>query len=434
MNTSKFPTIGLSKKDLTFYSPDNTTNLPAYYGLPREVVFCKRCVISNQRPTSTVEFKNRKGNKKETIEIAKDGICSACKYADIKNKEIDWQKREKELIKLCNFYRSRRGHYDCVVPGSGGKDSSFTAYILKYKYKMNPLTVTWTPHIYTEVGFSNFQKWIKAGFDNILFSPNGKVHRLLTKLAFENLLHPFQPFIVGQRHVAPKFSVLYDVPLIFYGENQAEYGNKIKENNIPTMDPKYYEMNSDLDNLYLGGVSCKDLMGKYKISHQELLAYLPAEREKLKKVGTTVHYLGYYLKWDPQECYYYASEHTGFSTNSQRTEGSYSKYSSIDDRIDPFHYYLTHIKFGIGRATYDAVQEIRNKKITREEGVGLVKRYDAEFPGKYFKEVLEYMNVNEPEFWKYVNKGRSPHLWKLENEEWKLRKPVWLDQKGFKTE
>ena len=113
---------------------------------------------------------------------------------------------------------ARKGYYDCIVPGSGGKDSSFTAHILKYKYNMNPLTVTWAPHVYTDVGFENFQKWIRPGLDNILTTPNGKVHRLLTKLAFENLVHPFQPFIIGQRHVAPKASEMYGVPLVFFME------------------------------------------------------------------------------------------------------------------------------------------------------------------------------------------------------------------------
>ena len=108
--------------------------------------------------------------------------------------------------------------------------------------------------------------------------------------------------------------------------------------------------------------------------------------ETYKNDKIQVHYLGYYLRWDPQECYYYAAENTGFKTNTERTEGSYSKYSSIDDKIDPFHYYTTLIKFGIGRATYDSSQEIRNNKISREEGVNLVKLFDHEFPKKYFKD------------------------------------------------
>ncbi len=191
------------------------------------------------------------------------------------------------------------------------------------------------------------------------------------------------------------------------------------------MNPKFYQLDVDLKELFLGGVSVKDLMKKYKLSKSDLLPYLPIDKNRIKKVGTVVHYLGYYLKWDPQECFYYAAEHTGFSTNTERTEGSYSKYSSIDDRIDPFHYYTTLIKFGIGRATYDAAQEIRNRKITREEGVNLVKRYDTEFPNKYFKEVLQYLDISEQTFWSCINKGRSPHLWKFENREWELRNPIW---------
>ena len=113
--------------------------------------------------------------------------------------------------------------------------------------------------------------------------------------------------------------------------------------------------------------------------------------------------------------------------NDERTEGSYSKYSSIDDRIDPLHYYTTYIKFGIGRATYDAAQEIRNHKITREEGLALVKRYDHEFASKYLREILDYMDISEGHFWELINAARSPHLWKNENDEWKLQHAVWME-------
>jgi N-acetyl sugar amidotransferase len=398
----------------------------AYYGLPEQVVFCRRCVISNQRPNSTVEFKNPLQQKKETITLDEEGICSACRYAIIKENEIDWEQRESELVELCKQYRSKTGQYDCVVPGSGGKDSTFTAHILKDKYDMHPLTVTWAPHVYTDVGWQNFQKWIHAGVDNILFTPNGKVHRLLTRLAFENLVHPFQPFIIGQRNIAPRFSALYGIPLVFYGENQAEYGHNIKENFSPIMNPKFYEGDGDLTELTLGGVSGEDLIKKYDLVPNDLQPYIPVDQDRLHAVGTTVHYLGYYLKWDPQECYYYSTERTGFSSNDERTEGSYSKYSSIDDRIDPLHYYTTYIKFGIGRSTYDAAQEIRNGKITREEGVALVRRYDHEFPSKYFKEIIDYIGISEERFWEVINGARSPHLWSTNADgEWEIQHAVW---------
>jgi len=404
--------------------------LEVFYGLPREVKFCRRCVISNQRPSSTVEFRNAKGVKKETIAFDDEGVCAACRYAEMKERDIDWADRERQLIALCDQYRSKTGHYDCVVPGSGGKDSTFTAHVLKYKYGMHPLTVTWAPHIYTDIGFRNFQRWIGSGLDNVLFTPNGKLHRLLTRLAFENLMHPFQPFIVGQRHIAPKYSALYGIPLVFYGENQAEYGNNIEENFSPTMDPRFFESDGDLAQIVLGGVPAEALISQYGVSLNELQPYLPANRDRLRATGTTVHYLGYYLKWDPQECYYYAAEHTGFGVNDERTEGSYSKYSSIDDRIDPLHYYTTWIKFGIGRATYDASQEIRNRKITREEGVALVQRYDHEFIHRYFREILDYMDISEERFWAVINAGRSPHLWAQEGGEWRLRHAVWMHEES----
>lgn len=385
-------------------------------------------MISNQRPSSTVEFKNTASTPKQTIAFDSEGVCAACRYADIKQSQIDWEAREQELIRLCDAYRSKAGNYDCIVPGSGGKDSAFTAHVLKHRYGMHPLTVTWAPHIYTQIGFHNFQRWIHSGLDNILFTPNGKVHRLLTRLAFENLLHPFQPFIVGQRHIAPKFSTLYGIPLIFYGENQAEYGNNIEENFKPTMDSKFFEQDGGLNSVVLGGVRADQLIRDHGLSEDELQPYLPAQKSRLQSVGTVVHYLGYYLKWDPQECYYYASENTGFQVNDERTEGSYSKYSSIDDRIDPLHYYTTFIKFGIGRATYDAAQEIRNGKITRAEGVALVKRYDSEFIGRYFDEILEYMGIEKQRFWELIDAGRSPHLWEKGTDGWKLRHAVWMEE------
>ena len=207
----------------------------------KEVVFCKKCVISNQRPSSVVEFSEDSLKDKTSISFDDNGVCAACNYAEIKNNQIDWKEREINLRTLCDKYRSRNGSYDCVIPGSGGKDSAFTAHILKYKYDMNPLTVTWAPHQYTEIGWQNFQKWIEVGgFDNILITPNGRVHRLITKLAFENLCHPFQPFIIGQKIVGPRIALQNKIPLIFYGENQAEYGNNIKENDIPTMDNKFF--------------------------------------------------------------------------------------------------------------------------------------------------------------------------------------------------
>lgn len=397
--------------------------LETKYGLPAEVRFCKKCVMSNQRPASTPEFRHTINSKKVTLNIDKDGICDACKQAEVKEK-IDWSKREKELIKLLDQYRRDDGYYDCIVPGSGGKDSALQAHVLKYKYGMHPLTITWPPILYTDYGYRNFKNWIEiGGFDNITYKPNGRVMKLLTRLSIENIFHPFQTFILGQKNLAPKIALRFNIPLIIYGENEAEYGNPIADNATSLRDKSYFSM-KNLDEVYLGGVSMKELVNNYKIPLADLSIFLPANYKDLEKSKIEVHYLGYYLKWTPQESYYYAVEHTGFKARPFRTQGTYSKYNSIDDKIDDLHYYTTFIKFGIGRATYDASQEIRNKHLTREEGQALVKRFDGEFPDRYFKEILEYISIRPEKFFELCDKFRSPHLWKKVNNEWKLRHTV----------
>jgi len=397
--------------------------LEAYYGLPTEVKFCKICVMSNQRPASTIEFKHTKDSKKITMNFDEHGVCDACRTAEIKD-NINWGMREDELVKLLDKHRKNDGSYDCLVPGSGGKDSAYQAHILKYKYGMNPLTCTWPPILYTDYGLNNWRNWLDSGFDNVSFYRNGKVMKLLTKLSIENLMHPFQTFILGQKNLAPKIAAAHGINLIFYGENEAEYGNPLADNTSSLRDKSYYSF-EHLDEIYLAGVSIKDLMEKHEVRLSDLMAYLPPTAAELERANIEVHYLGYYLKWTPQEVYYYAVENTGFKARPHRTQGTYSKYSGIDDKIDDLHFYTTFIKFGIGRATYDASQEIRNKHLTREEGVALVNRFDGEFPDRYFDEVMKYLDMDATYFHELVDKFRSPHLWgKDKNGQWKLRHNV----------
>lgn len=414
------------------------------FGLPEEVAFCRECVISNQRPNSAVEYAHTAASKKATIHFDEAGVCDACKLARQKHGTIDWDERERKLKDLCDRYRKNDGSYDCVVPGSGGKDSFYAAHMLKYKYGMHPLTVTWAPHIYTDWGWKNFQSWLHAGFDNFLCTPNGRVHRLVTRLAVENLFHPFQPFIFGQKSLAPKMALLHKIPLVFYGENEAEYGNPIADTETAKRDWSYFTA-ENRENVYLGGTSLAELENDFGVDPHELQPYLPADPAEIEKQKVEVHYLGYYLKWHPQNCYYYSVEHGGFQASPERTPGTYSKYNSIDDRIDDFHYYTTYVKFGIGRATYDAAQEIRSKDITRDEGVALVKRFDGEFPERFAEEIFRYLSIPESEFPKaskmfeqpmmdyeyfmhLADTFRSPHLWKFEEGEWKLRSQVWHEE------
>jgi N-acetyl sugar amidotransferase len=426
--------------DFAPFSSDDP-NPSTLYGLPQEVAFCKKCVISNQRPNSAVEYEHTKASQKRTINFDDQGVCDACRFAERKRHSIDWQEREQQLRELCDKHRKHDGSYDCIVPGSGGKDSFYAAHVLKNKYGMHPLTVTWAPHIYTDWGWKNFQAWINAGHDNYLMTPNARVHRLLTRLSTELLFHPFQAFMFGQKALAPKMALLFDVPLVFYGENEAEYGNPIGDTDTAKRDWSYFTA-ADQSKVYLGGVSVADLKEQFGVDQSDLQPYLPADPEQVRRNQVEVHYLGYYLRWHPQSCYYYAVEHGGFQASPERTPGTYSKYNSIDDRIDDFHYHTTGVKFGIGRATYDAAQEIRSGDITREEGVALVKRFDHEFPERFADEIFRYLSVPAKEFPaasrmfeqpimnreyydRLADTFRPPHLWVRDDGRWRLRHAVW---------
>ncbi len=411
------------------------------YGLPREVKYCRVCVISNQRPNSAVEYAHTQASQKQTIAFDADDVCDACKFAERKRTGIDWEARDKQLRELCDKHRKHDGSYDCVVPGSGGKDSFYASHILKNKYGMHPLTVTWAPHVYTDWGWKNFQAWIHAGHDNYLCTPNGRVHRLLTRLSTELLFHPFQAFMFGQKALAPKMALLFNIPLVFYGENEAEYGNPSQDAESAQRSWSYFSA-EDQSSVYLGGVSVADLKGQFGVDQNDLQPYLPANPNQLAEKNVEVHYLGYYLKWHPQGAYYYSVENGGFQASPERTPGTYSKYNSIDDRIDDFHYYTTGTKFGIGRASYDAAQEIRSGEINREEGVALVKRFDHEFPERFADEIFAYLSlppahfaaasqrfeqpIMDREYFRVLtDQFRSPHLWVHDGAQWKLRHAVW---------
>ena len=392
------------------------------YGLPEKVEHCSKCLMTNQKPFSVNEMVHGVEVKKFGLEIHEDGLCSACHYADKKKDKIDWEEREKLLIEKLNKYRRNDGRYDCVVPGSGGKDSGMASHILKYKYGMHPLTVTYSPLLYTEEGLRNMANWINiGGFDNILFTPNGKVSRILAREAFDNLLHPIQPFKYGLKIYPIKVAMQYNIDLVFYGEPRSEYGsedpNKVDK---PGFGEEFYSIDKDQSELYIAGMPINELKKKHNLSDNDIEPYSAIHFDKLKSKNIQVDNLGWYLKWDPQSAYYYAVENCGFQPDDQRTDGTYGKYASIDDKFDSLHYFCHYIKFGIGRTRLDASQEIRNNHIDREEAILLAKQFEGEFPERYINDCLQFLNLTREEFWEKIDHFRSPHLWKKQNNKWIL--------------
>jgi len=406
------------------------------YGLPSEIKYCNKCNMSNQQPTTTNEYLHNDSTVQEPIEFDNNGVCAACNFNKLKwDGTIDWDERENELIELLDKYRKNDGNYDCIIGGSGGKDSAFQSHVLKYKYGMHPLTVTWAPHLYTDIGWQNHQNWVhEGGFDNYLFTPNGEIHRRLTREATVNLLHPFQPFILGQKSFVIKMAALFNIPLIFYGEMPGEYGRKVSHktkkfySRNDDIKQKGYQLNPvighDIKDLYLSGKKIGEYLDE-GIPLVELKSYLPLDQNIIEEKNIQFYFLGYFLRWVPQENFYYASKNTGFKVNPIRTEGTYSKYNSIDDKTDGFFYYTRYLKFGVGRAMMDSAQEIRNGHVEKEEGLQLIKKFDGEYPKRYEKEFLDYISMDKEELRDISDKFRPPHLWKNNNGKWELKTPAW---------
>lgn len=292
------------------------------------------------------------------------------------------------------------------------------AHMLKYRYGMEPLLVTWRPLMPTDIGQRNLSSLIAGGFHHVMGTLSPKFAGSLSKLALERIGYPFLPFVYGQFNFPLTIAVRWSIPLIFYGENgEVEYGGDMTNADSPLR-----PLASDAKNLFSGMSPTEWTMSGLQQGAVRMLE--PPSPKSLAQKKVEAHWFGFYHKWDPQENYYYAVNNTGFEPNPERSEGTYSKYASIDDKVDGFHYYLAFVKFGHGRATYDTAQEIRAGKITREEGVALVRKFDGEFPAKHFEEFLDFTGLSEAEFFHFIDSWRSPHLWKKNGSDFVLRRQV----------
>ena len=385
--------------------------------LPKEVKWCKTCTISNQRPR---------------IQFSSEGICSACLNKEYK-KSINWEKRHQKLLTLLDENRSKDGSWDVIVPSSGGKDSGYVAHKLKYEYGMNPLLVTWSPLIYTDIGLKNFNSLVDSGFTTIKCSPNGIIHRNLARLSFEEFGDAFHVFVLGQMYYPLHMALKFNIKLIFYGENgEVEYAGDPKAVDKPFISliedgkwAKSYLKGTQMEDLISFAYKNKNYINEQNTPMSELQFYNPPNINEMSFKGISKnYYFNYYEDWYPQENYYYCVENTGFKANPERSEGTYSKYASLDDKMDGFHYYMRYIKFGLGRCVEDTAHEIRDNHITREEGIALMNRYEGEFLEKYFPEFLEYLNITEEHFWQVVDSWRLPHLWEKNKNVWKFKYPI----------
>ena len=233
----------------------------------------------------------------------------------------------------------------------------------------------------TDIGKTNLHNFIQSGFSHVLGTPNPKVTRKLTKLSFIHLGDPFQPFITVKQ-ITPKNCLSKQYKINFLRKNgEVEYGGDMKSALSPTRNI------IDHNEMYFSKIPPEKWV-EFGLDESVIEEFKSPPVKSIIESDIQIHFFGYYKFWDPKENFYYCCENTGFQVNPERTEGTYSKYASLDDKLDGFHYYLAFIKFGIGRTTSDTAHEIRDKKITREEGISLVKSMMVNFLTNTLKNLL----------------------------------------------
>ena len=319
--------------------------------------YCKECLYPDTKPQ---------------LNFNSDGVCSACTNKKTKD-DIDWDKKKEELLQILEKYRSKDGsNYDCIIPVSGGKDSTYQTYVIKKEFGLNPLVVNFHPLDQTEIGRKNLENLKKIGVDCIEFSPNPNIFKKLAKFGLTELGDFQWPEHIGIFTVPVQIAVRYKIPLIIWGENpQLEYGQSTDINKDTILDREWNEKNGGY---FLDKIKPKD-MTKYGFDINDLKPYLYPSDDQINEVGITGIFLGTYIKWDLFKQLEFVKT-LGFSENDEIKEGTYDKWENLDVYFTVFHDYFKFLKYGFGRTTDHVSIEIRYGRMTREKGIELVKKYE----------------------------------------------------------
>jgi len=370
--------------------------------------YCEKCVTPNSRPR---------------IKFNDDGICNACLNSYKKKVSINWASRKDEFLEIISNIKKtnkNREGYDCIVPWSGGKDSTYIALRLKFEFGLNPLLVTFSPLVPNEVGVYNREIVLKKGFDNYFFRPNQKVAKILSKRFFIERGNPKVAWDAGINSLPVRMALKFNIKNIFYAENgESEYGGLV----LGEDSHKKRDEREVIEHLV--GDYPENWVSK-EISLNDICPYKFPSNEEIKKSKINIFYFSYFFKWNMVDNYRYVKkELRNFKTNPHgRTEGTFTDFDSLDDKIDDLYYYMQYIKFGFGRAIRDSSRYIQNNEMSRDEAVKIVKKYDGEYPKRNLNEILDFLNTSEMDLEEIVNKHRNQEIWIKKNNYWQLKNKI----------
>ena len=361
------------------------------------IKYCRHCVYPETKPD---------------LSLDENGICDACRFVDVKD-TTNWDLRRKELTEIFEKFKNKDGsNYDCVIPVSGGKDSTFQTYVVKKEFGLNPLCVSYHLPEFTDLGRKNLENLKKLGVDCLEFTPNPEICKKMQKIALIEFGDAQWPEHFGIFTVPVQVAVHYNIPLIVWGENsQAEYGGPLKDMENKHLDNKWCEKYGTR----VGGQSSSfvgpEVMLKHGIDRKFLNPYIYPSDEEIKRVGVTGIFLGYFLRWNIKEQLKKVRD-LGFTLHDGPSEGTFTNYENLDNKIQGIHDYFKWLKFGYGRTTDNASVQIRQNWINREEAMKLVKEHEGKLPEKYLDEFLKQWDMSRDEFLQITEKFTNKELFK----------------------
>lgn len=354
---------------------------------------CKRCVFPETKPD---------------LHLNEEGICSACISAQRKRGEIDWELRKKQFFEKIHASKTPQtsAGYDCVIPVSGGKDSTYQAYFIKEVCGLNPLCVCFETTVVTELGQKNLDNLSKRGVDVIHFKKNDQAYKKMVIEGFRRVGDEMWPNHLGIFTVPIRFAVNFKIPILIWGENpQLEYGSPEGYLETPILDRRWMEEYGGL----LGN-RIQDMIGVDGLTERDLTPYFYPSDEEINGIGLRGLFLGHYFFWDARKQLEVVKE-WGFSVKEDGpVEGTYTNYENLDEKMHGLHDYLKFVKYGFGRATDHACIDIRNNRLTRDEAIKLVEKYDGKYPHISIAAFREYTGLSQDEIDKVIDSFTNPVL------------------------
>ncbi|WP_179188291.1 N-acetyl sugar amidotransferase [Kiloniella majae] len=360
--------------------------------------WCSKCVLPDSRPN---------------IVIQDDGICNAC-HAHSTKTDIDWVSREASLRKLINTTKNLQKGYDCLIPVSGGKDSTWQV-IKCLEYGLKPLAVTWKTPVRTEIGQQNLDNLVALGIDHIDYQINPKIEAEFMLKTYEKLGSTGIPMHLALFNIPLTLAVRFQIPLVIWGENSAfEYGTQNEALTGFKLDREWLK-NYGVTH----GTTAQDWVDS-DLSEKELTPYFGPDPDTLEASGVRAIFLGYYLPWDPEETKNVAMAH-GFKSNQDGARTGYYDYADIDDDFISLHHWLKWYKFGFTRTFDNLSLEIRNGRLDRTSALKIIADQGDETPWDDIEKFCNFANITKDKFLEMAETFRNQSIWTQKNGKWVIK-------------